>query len=117
SPRGSGRPPIRGQTGGGHMPGLDDIDQAVAGLTIPKLFLRQVEARPDDPAIKWREGDGWGEWTWQEYADEVARLAAGLARLGLRRGDRAVLMMRNVPEFYATDLALTFLGVCSISIY
>ncbi len=36
--------------------------------------------------------------TYRELGDRVARLAAGLARLGLRRGDRIVLLMPNRPE-------------------
>ncbi|MER3452497.1 MAG: long-chain fatty acid--CoA ligase [Acidimicrobiia bacterium] len=33
------------------------------------------------------------------------------------RGDRVVLMMRNIPEFHVADLAAVFLGACPISIY
>ena len=36
--------------------------------------------------------------TYRELGDRVARLAAGFARLGLRRGDRIVLLMPNRPE-------------------
>ena len=36
--------------------------------------------------------------TYRELGDRVARLAAGLAGLGLRRGDRIVLLMPNRPE-------------------
>ncbi|HEX9041999.1 MAG TPA: AMP-binding protein [Trebonia sp.] len=36
--------------------------------------------------------------SYRELGDRVARLAAGLARLGLRRGDRVVLLMPNRPE-------------------
>jgi acyl-CoA synthetase (AMP-forming)/AMP-acid ligase II len=36
--------------------------------------------------------------TYQVLGDRVTRLAAGLARLGLERGDRIVLLMPNRPE-------------------
>jgi fatty-acyl-CoA synthase len=36
--------------------------------------------------------------TYRELGDRVARLAAGFAGLGLRRGDRIVLLMPNRPE-------------------
>ena len=36
--------------------------------------------------------------TYRALGDRVTRLAAGLARLGLRRGDRIVLLMPNRPE-------------------
>jgi fatty-acyl-CoA synthase len=36
--------------------------------------------------------------TYRQLGDRVARLAAGFAALGLRRGDRVVLLMPNRPE-------------------
>ena len=93
------------------------IDSTVAGLTVPKLFLRTVADRGDEPAIRWKDGDGWGEWSWNRYRELVAAAAGAFQRLGLRRGDRAVMMLRNIPEFHVIDTALNFLGVCAISIY
>jgi long-chain acyl-CoA synthetase len=55
--------------------------------------------------------------TWTEYADLVARAAGGLAGLGVRRGDRVVLMMRNRLEFHIADVAVLALGATPISIY
>jgi long-chain acyl-CoA synthetase len=94
------------------------IDDAVAGLTIPTFFGRTVARLGDQPALRWKDASGdWQEWTWNQYAERVARAATAFHDLGLRRGDRAVLMLRNVPEFHVADAALCHLGVCSISIY
>jgi long-chain acyl-CoA synthetase len=94
------------------------IDEAVAGLTVPRAFLDTVAARGPEESLRWQEPDGsWASWTWDRYAELVARAAAGLARLGVRRGDRVVLMLRNVPEFHVADLGVAFLGACPISIY
>lgn len=38
--------------------------------------------------------------TWRQYAERVRRTAAGLAALGVRRGDTVALMLTNRPEFY-----------------
>src|SRR5690606_24981383 len=54
---------------------------------------------------------------YEQYGDAVARFAGGLRRLGVRRGDRVVLMMRNIPEFHIIDLACVMLGAVPISIY
>ncbi len=99
------------------MTAAAEIAQRTEGLTIPKAFLSTLAARRDEVAIRWKEGDEWAEWTWAEYANEVARAAGAFRSLGLTRGDRAVLMMRNIPTFHVLDSALSFLGVCSISIY
>jgi long-chain acyl-CoA synthetase len=64
------------------------------------------------------EGDtGWGSMTFTELADHVAKAAAGLGELGVGRGDRVVLMMRNIPDFHWLDLGVLFCGATPVSIY
>ena len=95
-----------------------DLDRIVAGQTVPTRFLRTVAENPERVALRWRNPDeSWSELTWREYADRVACVTAGLAGLGLERGDRIVLMMRNRPEFHVVDLAALFCGATPISIY
>ena len=55
--------------------------------------------------------------TYAEYADRVRRLAAGLAELGVRRGDTVGLMLLNRPEFNICDTAALHLGATPFSIY
>ena len=95
-----------------------ELDEAVAGETVPTRFLRMVGQHGDRVALRWRNPDeSWGELTWDDYAGQVARVAAGLRSLGVSRGDRVVLMMRNRPEFHVADLAALFCGATPISIY
>jgi long-chain acyl-CoA synthetase len=95
-----------------------ELDEAVAGETVPTRFLRMVGQHGDRVALRWRNpDDSWGELTWDEYAGRVSRVAAGLQGLGVKRGDRVLLMMRNRPEFHVADLAALFCGATPISIY
>ncbi|MFI9388831.1 AMP-dependent synthetase/ligase [Kutzneria sp. NPDC052558] len=55
--------------------------------------------------------------TWREYAERVQRIAAGLAALGVRRGDTVALMMVNRPEFHLVDTAVFHLGATPFSLY
>ncbi|QXC59724.1 AMP-dependent synthetase/ligase [Aquihabitans sp. G128] len=87
------------------------------GRTIAQAFLDVVEARGSDVALRGKEGDAWRERTFAQYADEVARVAAGLRAQGVERGDRVVLMMRNMPEFHVLDVAALMIGATPISIY
>ena len=95
----------------------DEIMSLVGDVTLPRAFLRTVAERGDAVALNWRVGDSIESWTWTEYADLVARATAGLKALGVTRGDRIVLMLRNIPEFHVFDLAATFCGATSVSIY
>jgi long-chain acyl-CoA synthetase len=67
-------------------------------------------------AVAFRELDG-RTWTWRDYADAAARFAGGLQRLGVGRGDRIVLMLRNRLEFHVADLGALLVGATPISIY
>jgi long-chain acyl-CoA synthetase len=93
------------------------LSEQTRGQTVPSRFLQTVRARPDAVALRARDGDGWQEMTFAEYADLACRVAAGLQRLGIGRGDRVVLMMRNRPEFFVADMAVLLVGGTAISIY
>ena len=49
-------------------------------------------------------------WTFLELRDEVARLAGGLARLGVGKGDRVIVYMPMVPEAVFAMLACARIG-------
>jgi long-subunit acyl-CoA synthetase (AMP-forming) len=56
-------------------------------------------------------------YTWAEYAHKVRRVAAGLAALGIDRGDTVGLMLTNRPEFHFADSAAIHLGATPFSLY
>ncbi len=94
------------------------IDAVVEGQTVPTEFLKTVAAHGDLVALRWKdEADAWHETTYTEFADQVARAAAGLAAQGLGKGDRLMLMIRNMPEFHVLDTAALFIGATPVSIY
>jgi long-chain acyl-CoA synthetase len=55
-------------------------------------------------------------WTWRDLDAEVARVAAGLAALGVARGERVVLFLGNLPEFVFTLHALQRLGAIAVPV-
>ncbi len=96
----------------------EEIDRRIGDLTIPKAFLRTVQAHGDQVALRWRnDDDSYGEWTYADYGDKVAEVTAGLAALGVGHGDRVVLMMRNIPQFHIVDMACLMLAATPVSIY
>ncbi|HVM07677.1 MAG TPA: AMP-binding protein [Acidimicrobiales bacterium] len=96
----------------------EQIDAQVEGLTIPKAFEETVRTRGDQVAIRWRDSSGQLQsMTWTEWGDKSARAAAGLAALGVGKGDRVALMIRNAPEFHVADVAALLVGATPFSIY
>jgi acetoacetyl-CoA synthetase len=74
-------------------------------------FLRAASGRDDEIAVigvsQTREKV---TWTFAELTEQVARIRAGLLRLGVEQGDRVVAYMPNLPETVAAFLATASLG-------
>jgi long-chain acyl-CoA synthetase len=98
---------------------LPQIELPTAGelrpSTMPEAFQFTVARVPDRIALR-TEG-GAEQYTWAEYGEHVRRYAAGLAGLGLMRGDAVGLMTANGPQFNFLDMAAVHLGVVPVSIY
>jgi long-chain acyl-CoA synthetase len=95
----------------------DEIAAAVAGHTVTTRFRDTVKAHGDRVAIRCKVGEEWVECTWADYADRACRLAAALNDLGVVRGERVVMMMRNRLEFHVADMAVLLVGATPVSIY
>jgi long-chain acyl-CoA synthetase len=87
-------------------------------LTLPRTvadgFLATARRLADAVAIRPLEGE---PVTWSQYADRAARVAAGLRAIGVERGDRVMLLMRNRVEFHLADMGAVLAGATPISIY
>ncbi|AFU02176.1 AMP-dependent synthetase/ligase [Nocardia brasiliensis] len=83
--------------------------------TIPEAFQETMSVRPEQVAL--RTVGGTQEITWREYGRRVRTIAAGLARLGVTRGDTVGIMLTNRPEFNLVDTAALHLGATPFSIY
>ncbi|WP_067687019.1 AMP-dependent synthetase/ligase [Nocardia jejuensis] len=84
-------------------------------FTIPEAFQETLTLRPDQVAL--RTVGGTREITWREYGEQVRTIAAGLAGLGITRGDTVGIMLTNRPEFNLVDTAALHLGATPFSIY
>ena len=83
--------------------------------TFCEAFQRTAAIDPDAVALR-TPGDT-QTLTWREYGEQVRKVAAGLAALGVSRGDTVSLMMANRIEFYPLDVGAQHLGAASFSVY
>jgi long-chain acyl-CoA synthetase len=83
--------------------------------TMCAAFQVTAAERADKPAIR-TKGDEFSI-TWGEYAERVEKIAAGLAALGLERGQTIGIMLNNRPEFHLVDTGAMHLGATPYSVY
>src|SRR5574340_156575 len=81
------------------------------------LFVERVRRAANRVAYHHFQQDAWRDITWREMLGEVARWQAALAGLGLQRGDRVAIMLRNCPQWVAFDQAALSLGLVVVPLY
>ena len=77
-----------------------------------ELLATQAQLHADRPFLSFALGER--DLTYAETAAEADVVAAGLARLGVRHGDRVLLMMRNRAEFVLSWLGAARLGAVQV---
>jgi long-subunit acyl-CoA synthetase (AMP-forming) len=97
-----------GYASGGALPDLP-------APNLVKAFYLSADRLGDEIAI--RTADDEVQISWNELRARVHRIAGGLAKLGVGKGDTVALMMNNRPEFIPCDLAAVALGGVPFSIY
>ena len=81
------------------------------------MFLTRAREKGDAPFL-WDKIDGaWQSISWSEAARRVAALGAGLARLGMKPGDRVMLVSENRPEWLIADLGIMAAGCVTVPTY
>jgi long-subunit acyl-CoA synthetase (AMP-forming) len=93
----------------------DAIAEALKQQSLPAAFQVTAAAMGDAPALRDHGSDD--VVSWAEYGARVRTVAAGLAALGIGKGDTVALMMGNRTEFHLVDVGAMHLGAVPFSIY
>jgi long-chain acyl-CoA synthetase len=97
-----------GYASGGELPELQ-------ARNLVEAFYRSADRLGDEVAIRTQDDSVTISWT--ELRERAHRIAGGLARLGVSKGETVALMLNNRPEFIPCDLAAVSLGAIPFSIY
>ncbi len=82
--------------------------------TVGQLLAGAARRFPDRPAVVFREQDI--RWTWQDFSEEVDRLAVGLLAIGIEKGDRVGIWSPNRAEWLLTQFATARIGAILVNI-
>src|SRR3569623_140081 len=80
-------------------------------LSLPDMFIASAERNPDAPLIEFLGRS----YPYSEVADGARRVAAGLQRLGIARGDRIGLFLPNVPHYVAAYYGALMAGAVVVN--
>ncbi|WP_422055581.1 AMP-dependent synthetase/ligase [Sphingomonas sp.] len=81
------------------------------------MFFTRAREKGDAPFLWAKSGGKWHATSWADSARKVASLAAALKKLGLKPGDRVMLVSENRPEWCLSDLAIMAAGGVTVPTY
>ena len=100
-------------------PSLADLPfHPFAGQDIRTLIAAQATLRANHPFLVWEPFDGpdiGKTWTYAQFADRVARIAAGLSARGIKPGDRVLIHLDNCPEAVLAWFACAWMGAIGVT--
>ena len=90
------------------------VDVALLDITIGTALRRAAQAWGGELALVSRHQGL--RWTWAQLDTEVDRIAAGLLRLGVQRGDRVGIWAPNCAEWAVIQFATARIGAILVNI-
>ena len=81
------------------------------------MFFTRAAERGDAPFLWSKQAGAWQSISWADAARQVASLATALKAIGLKRGDRVMLVSENRPEWCISDLAIMAAGCVTVPTY
>ncbi len=93
-------------------------DLPVPGKTLPEIFLKQKNIYGSDRiALRVKRNDIWKEYSWNDYFDNIKKIAAGFLAFDIKPLDRVCLISTNCPEWLFINMALQSIGAYLVPIY
>jgi len=83
-------------------------------------FLRNTAYKinkPSDTYLQVKKKDRYEDITYAQVFEQLNAISAYLFEQGLRKGDKAALLIENCPEYICYDQALMQLGIVNVSVY
>ncbi|TCP66653.1 AMP-dependent synthetase/ligase [Sphingomonas sp. PP-CE-1G-424] len=81
------------------------------------MFFARAAEKGDAPFLWTKTSGTWVATSWADAARQVASLATALTAIGLKRGDRVMLVSENRPEWCLSDLAIMAAGCITVPTY
>jgi len=99
------------------LPPTPFADMVDASPNLVRLFLEWAAKRGPAPLLATKKDGDWQKMSWAQAHDQTASLSAALLALGIKPGDRVVLVSENRPEWCLADLAIMGAGAITVPAY
>lgn len=83
-------------------------------ITLGKLLDLQAEKYPNQDAVVYYHEKV--RWSYSEFRDYVDKVARGLIKMGVRKGDHVAIWATNVPQWILTQFATAKIGAVLVTV-
>jgi long-chain acyl-CoA synthetase len=80
-------------------------------------ILAAAKTHGTKTALRYKIGNQWRQYTYQEMAAAIEQFAAGLVQQGIKPGDRVGIFSPNMPEWLIADYAILSIRAITVPIY
>ena len=94
-----------------------DISDLPNTGNLVELLLKRADAKGEAPFLWAKHGGKWQAISWAEAARQVCCLAESLRAMGLKDGDRVMLVSENRPEWCIADFGIMAAGCITVPAY
>ena len=95
----------------------DRTSTTTTATNVASMFLDRVQTSADKEAFRYLIAGDWVSATWQQTADRVETLAAGLLALGIEPEQRVGIASSTRYEWILADLAIMCAGAATTTVY
>lgn len=85
--------------------------------TLPEMLLHTLKAYPKDDLMLYKQEGTYVPLSTAEFGKRVRLFSLGLHRLGVKAGDKVVILSENRPEWVMADFAALCLGAITVPVY
>ena len=82
-----------------------------------EMLYKWEKEKPNEIFLSQPINGVWHNWTWQEFGDEVRKMATYLKKLNLPNESKIGLLSKNCAHWLMTDMAIMMSGHVSVPLY
>jgi len=94
-----------------------DHNNMIDYQNIIQIFEDTALKFKDKVALRYKEAGIWKEISWGKYYELARKVALGLRKIGVKRGDRVSIIGQNRYEWVVSDLGIVLSGGISVGLY
>jgi len=85
--------------------------------TLPELFFEEAKNQLDKPLLWYKINNQYKSYSWKIVRKRILLLSSKLVQLGIKKGDKVIIVSENNPNWFITDFSIMLAGGITVPAY